>query len=165
MQFREAIKNQTHAALAMLAECVEACPPTLWESGDHPKLYWRTAYHTTAFADCFLSPSLEAWTRWSHHRPEATQTFSDDGSEVPVLDPYSPEQILEYVKQIDASVDERIDALNLEDDECGFPWYPGLSRTELLILNARHVSEHVGQLHQMRIAAGLDVDWRSSRDY
>lgn len=165
MTFRDAIKNQTHAALHMLAECIEGCPPDLWLSGPHPRHYWKIAYHVTAFAHCFLHPSLDAWERWEHHRREAGWTYSDDGEEIPVIDPYTPEQVMEYLRLIQSQVDEKIDALDLDEDYCGIPWYPELSRAELLILNVRHISEHVGQLHELRIAAGLDVDWRATRDY
>lgn len=165
MDFRTAIKNQTHAALAMLAECVEGCPPTLWLAGTHPRPYWKIAYHVTAYAHCFLFPNFESWEKWSHHRREAVWTFSDDGSEIPVIEPYTPEQVMEYIRLIQGQIDSRIDHLDLDEDSCGLPWYPDLPRAELLILNVRHISEHVGQLHELRIAAGLDVDWRATRDY
>lgn len=165
MVFRTALKNQTHAALCMLSECIEACPSELWISGEHPRLYWKIAYHATMYADCFLSPSFEAWERWPHHRREAGWTMSDDGTEIPVIEPYTPEQVSSYLNLIRSRVDERVDALDLDDETCGIPWYPELSRAELLILNLRHISEHVGQLHELRLAVGLDVDWRASRDY
>lgn len=165
MDFRTAIKNQTHASLAMLTECVDGCPLTLWLSGGHPRPYWKIAYHVTVYADCFLSPTFDSWERWPHHRREAAWTFSDDGAEIPEVEPYTSEQVMDYIRLIQARVDERIDALDLEADDCGFPWYEGLSRVELLILNVRHISEHVGQMHELRIAAGLDVDWRATRDY
>lgn len=165
MDFRAAIKSQTHAALAMLAECVRDCPSDLWLSGAHPRPYWKTAYHATAYAHLFLFPMLDSWERWSFHRPEATWTFSDDGSEIPVIEPYTPDQVMEYIQLIEAEIDGRIDALDLDVDESGIPWFPGMSRAELLILNVRHISEHVGQMHELRIAAGLDVEWRSTRDY
>lgn len=165
MDFRTAIKNQTHAALHMLVECVEGCPPELWLSGGHPRPYWKIAYHVTAYAQAFLQPSFEAWERWEHHRREAAWTFSDDGEEIPVIEPYTPDQVMVYLRLIQSQVDGFIDVLELDEDECGFPWYKGLSRAELLILNVRHISEHVGQLHELRIAAGLDVDWRATRDY
>jgi hypothetical protein len=165
VDFRTAIKNQTHAAIAMLAECIEGCPPALWLSGDHPRPYWKTAYHVTAYSHLYLFPNLDSWEKWTHHRREATWTFSDDGAEIPEIEPYTPEQVMEYIHHIQGQIDERIDALDLDETDCGFTWYPGLPRAELLILNIRHISEHVGQLHELRIAAGLDVDWRSTRDY
>jgi len=165
MDFRTAIKNQTHAALHMLVECVDGCPPELWLSGGHPRPYWKIAYHVAAFSQCFLSPSFDSWQKWEHHRREATWTFSDDSFEIPVIDPYTPDQVMEYIRLIQTQVDGLVDALDLDEDECGIPWYKGLSRAELLILNVRHISEHVGQMHELRIAAGLDVDWRATRDY
>lgn len=165
MDFRTAIKNQTHAAIHMLVECVEGCPPTLWLSGEHPRPYWKIAYHVTAYTHCFLHPSFESWEHWEHHRREATWTFDDDDGVIPVIDPYTPEQVMEYIRLVQGQVDDRIDALDLDENDCGIPWYKGLPRAELLILNVRHISEHVGQLHELRIAAGLDVDWRATRDY
>ncbi|MBX3097914.1 MAG: hypothetical protein KF812_13760, partial [Fimbriimonadaceae bacterium] len=106
----------------------------------------------------------DASRRWGHHRPEATWTFTDDDEEIPEIEPYSPAQVVEYLRLIQSEVDSLIDALDLDEDECGIPWYVGLPRAELLILNVRHISEHVGQMHELRIAAGLDVDWRTSRD-
>lgn len=165
MKFRDAIKNQTHAAVGMLAECIQDCPEELWLSGGHPRPYWKIAYHATAFAHGFLHSSLDAWPRWEHHRREAAWTFSDDGTEIPVIEPYKPEKMMEHVRLIQTQIDPLIDAADLDEDDCGFPWYPDLPRAELLILNVRHISEHVGQLHELRIASGLDVDWRASRSY
>lgn len=165
MDFRTAIKNQTHAGLIMLTECVEACPASIWLAGEHPRPYWKIAYHVTAYTHAFLFPTFDSWEKWEHHHREATWTFTDGSIEIPVVEPYTPEGVIEYIRLIQGQVDDRIDALDLEEDECGVPWYPNLSRAELLILNVRHISEHVGQMHELRIAAGLDVDWRATRDY
>lgn len=165
MDFPTAIKNQTHAALHMLAECVEGCPPELWLSGGHPRPYWKIAYHTVAYAHLYLFPNLDSWEKWEHHRREAAWTFADEGEEIPVLEPYTTEQTMDYIRLIQGQVDARIDALDLDQADCGFDWYKGLSRVELLILSLRHISEHVGQMHELRIAVGLDVDWRATRDF
>ena len=164
MDFKTAIQRQTHAALAMLIECVEDCPEPLWLSGEHPRFYWKVAYHAATYADCFLSPSFDSWERWEHHRREAAWTFADEGETIPSIPPYTTGEVMTYLSKTQSEVDSRIEALDVEADECGFPWYSGLSRSELLILNVRHISEHVGQLHELRIAAGLDVDWRTSKE-
>lgn len=163
MDFGTVIKNQTHAALTMLTECVENCPEAVWLSGTHPRPYWKIAYHAAAYADCFLSKSFDSWEKWTHHRPEATWTFSDDSFEIPVVEAYTTAQVMEYIGLIREQVDKRVDSLDLKEMECGIPWYPGLPRAELLVLNVRHISEHVGQMHEIRIAAGLDVDWCATR--
>ncbi len=116
-------------------------------------------------AHLYLFPNLDSWEKWEHHRREAAWTFADEGEEIPVLDPYTPEQVMDYIRLIQSQVDARIDALDMDEADCGFAWYKGLSRAELLMLNFRHISEHVGQMHELRLAVGLDVDWRATRDF
>ena len=37
MELRQALKEQYHAGLAMLAECVEKCPADMWLAGEHQR--------------------------------------------------------------------------------------------------------------------------------
>jgi hypothetical protein len=43
MELRRALKEQYHAGLKMLAECVEKCPESIWFEGEHPRTFWRIA--------------------------------------------------------------------------------------------------------------------------
>jgi hypothetical protein len=54
MDLRAALKEQYHAGLAMLAECVEKCPDDLWTSGTHPRTFWRIAFHAAFFTHNYL---------------------------------------------------------------------------------------------------------------
>ena len=45
MELRTALKEQYHAGLTMLRQCVEQCPDDLWTSGAHPRPFWRIAFH------------------------------------------------------------------------------------------------------------------------
>jgi len=49
MELRQALKEQYHAGLAMLAECVEKCPEGMWLEGDASGLSVATVQKTTNF--------------------------------------------------------------------------------------------------------------------
>src|SRR5687767_9187708 len=51
---RAALKEQYHAGLNMLRQCIEQCPDDLWTSGSHPRPYWRIAFHAAFFTHLYL---------------------------------------------------------------------------------------------------------------
>lgn len=155
MDLRRALKNQHHAALSMMRQAVQVCPPDLWLGGEHPRSTWRIVFHAAAYVHLYLYPNLEAWNRWEHHRQSCTYLEGD----AEATEPYTQAQLAQYVDLIDQEVDERIDALDLDEAWCGFSWYPEVTRGELLILSLRHLHGHLGQVHERLIARGLDVEW------
>jgi hypothetical protein len=155
-EVREALKRQHHAAMAMFRQAIQNCPDDVWTSGDHPRNYWRIAYHALAYAHLYLYEDLASWNKWPNHIQENTYL---DGDDVPVNEPYTKQQLTELVNRIDSEIDPRLDALDLTSPTCGFTWYPNVSRVELLILSLRHIHGHLGQLHEILIAHGEDVEW------
>lgn len=59
--FRQALKEQYHAALAMLAECVQKCADDLWTSRGYPRTFWRIAFHAAYFTHLYLGQNEEAY--------------------------------------------------------------------------------------------------------
>lgn len=155
MGIRRALKNQHHAALAMLRQAIQVCPPDLWTHGEHPRTYWRVAYHAAAYAHLYLFKDLASFAPW--HKHELDCTYLD--GEAPMREPYTQAEMLEMVDLIDSEVEMRIDQLDLDAEHCGFTWYPKVSQVELLILSLRHLHGHIGQLSEVLIAHGSDVDW------
>src|SRR5690242_11533301 len=51
---RAVLKNQYHAALAMLREGVERCPAEEWSDTRHKNAFWQLAYHTLFFTHLYL---------------------------------------------------------------------------------------------------------------
>jgi len=51
------LKNQYHAALAMLRETLERCSEDIWSSTEHLNSFWQVAYHTLFL--CTSIPSAE----------------------------------------------------------------------------------------------------------
>ncbi|MFZ4508455.1 MAG: hypothetical protein ACOYON_12245 [Fimbriimonas sp.] len=140
----------------MARQAIERCPDDVWTSGVFPRSYWRIAYHALAYAHLYLYPNLESWQSWPKHRQECTWLEGDD---IPVMEPYSRAELIEFVDLIVSEVGPRIDALDLTEEWCGYKWYPQVSRLELLVLSLRHLHGHLGQLSEILISHGLDIDW------
>lgn len=156
MEIRAALKNQHHAALAMMRQAVTDCPEHVWVSGSHPRNYWRIAFHALAYAHLYLYPNLKDWERWELHRQSCTLL---DGDDVPVEPAYTREELLDLCNLTDSLVDSQIDTLDLDAPKCGYTWYPTVSQVELLILSLRHLHGHLGQLAEILIANDLDIEW------
>lgn len=151
-----ALKRQHHAALAMCRQAVNDCPDHLWTEGEHPRNYWRILFHALAYLHLYLYEDLKSWKRWPKHVVENTYL---DGDDVAESEPYTKQEMLELLELIDGEVDARIDALDLANPKSGFTWYPNVSRVELMILSLRHFHGHLGQLHELLIAEGEDIEW------
>lgn len=149
------LKRQHYASLAMLRQAVETCPDDVWLSGEHPRNYWRIAYHAAGYAHLYLYEDMKSWRPWEKARNECTYL---DG-EVEVMIPYTKSEMLDFIDLIVSEVGERIDAIDIEALNCGFTWYPNVTRLELYILSLRHLHGHIGQLSELLIAQGLDVEW------
>lgn len=154
MELREALKEQYHAGLAMLAECVERCPEEVWHeeySGEHeedlPRTFWLIAFHATFYTHLYLSQNEAAFERWPCQKERGVV--------------YQQSEILDYIYYVDARIDSTIDQLDLDADETGFPWYPNMSKLSHQLMNLRHIQGHVGQLSELLMAQRIDTDWTS----
>jgi hypothetical protein len=151
-----ALREQYGAGLAMLRQAVERCPEDVWTSGVHPRTFWRIAYHAAFYTHLYLGRTEEDFRPWSKHR-DCASLWEDPPEEAP----FSRSEMLEYVDEIQARLGELIQALDLEAESTGFSWYPNMTKLSHQILNVRHLQGHVGQLSEILMARGLDVDWVS----
>src|SRR5438093_1423036 len=88
---RQILTGQFEAALCMLHQCIEACPPEHWEGKIASASFRWVAYHTLFFADFYLSPGEEAFVLRDLHA-------SGGDERKPVLAPgLSKDQMLAYV--------------------------------------------------------------------
>ena len=159
MDAHAALKEQYHATLAMLRQAVEVCPDDLWLSGQHPRNYWRIAYHAAFYAHLYMGQNEAAFVPWDKHQEDATDLWE----EPPVIAPYSRQEILGYIDHVRALVDPTVDALDLDTDDSGFHWYKNITKLSHEILSVRHVQGHVGQLSELLMLQGIDLDWVSRR--
>jgi hypothetical protein len=162
---RRALKEQYHAGLAMLAQCVGECPDDLWLAGEHPRTFWRVAFHAAFFTHLYLGQDEAAFEAWPgrragvHHRlwhapGEVEPCELPEGAEA-----YRPDEILDYLRFVDALVDPTVDRLDLAAAATGFSWYTGMGKLSHQLMNLRHLQGHVGQLSERLMARGIDSDW------
>ena len=154
---KRAIAQQYHAALAMLGEAIRVCPDALWTQGTHPRQFWRIAHHAVFFAHLYMERSTETFVPWALEREGLV-----DLTEEP-LDPtpYTKAELLDYWQQVDAMVDAKIDALDLDSPDSGFYWYENFPKLDHLLLAVRHIQEHAGQLRDRNQEAGAKASWVS----
>src|SRR5437763_7327558 len=96
---RDALKNQYHAALAMLRQAVERCPEDFWLRGE-PVAYWQVAYHAAFYTHLYLQPGEKDFVAWELHREEYNFLGSlpwPPHRAPQIDDPYTKAQVLEYV--------------------------------------------------------------------
>ena len=165
MDIRAALKEQYHAGLAMLRQCVELCPEDMWTAGAHPRTYWRIVFHTAFFTHLYLGQNEAAFQPWPGRRegihprlweePAHVEPYElPEGAEV-----YSREEMIAYIDFVDGLIDPTIDTLDLDTNDSGIPWYTDISKLSHELMNMRHVQGHVGQLSELLMMRGIDIDW------
>ena len=161
---RTVLAKQYHAALAMLREPIEKCPPDLWLDSGPRNAFWQVAYHTLFFAHLYLQPDEASFRPWRDHQGKVQHEDgmtgpADPESPLPLIpDPYTRAQVLEYWSLCDAMVDDALAEMDLLSPECGFHWYK-VSKLEHQIVNIRHIQHGAAQLAD-RIRAALDEGTR-----
>jgi hypothetical protein len=132
---------QFEASLAMLNQCIEACPPEHWEGKIAQGTFRWVAYHTLFFCDLYLSPNHESFKLRDLHQ------HGGDEREPVACPGLSKEDALDYVSLCRQKIHE---SLALETEESlagpsGFSWYK-ITRGEMHLVNIRHIQHHTGQL-------------------
>lgn len=165
MEIREALKEQYHAAMAMLTESVEKCPDDLWISGEYPRSYWRIALHTAFFTQLYLPQNEHCYEPWPGRPMDDFEPMWLDPQYVEPYElpdgiaPFSRADTLAYIRFVDEIIDPVVDSLDLDSDDTGFSWYPDMSKLSHELMNLRHIQGHVGQLSELLMARGIDTDW------
>jgi|694.fasta_scaffold135761_4 hypothetical protein len=161
-QVKDALKNQYHAGLAMLRDCIEKCPDEVWNQRQSARSFWRIAYHTLYFTHMYLGESEHTFVPWDLHVEEHDNLYDAFGKGYYPTDyvptPYTKQQLLDYCAKVDKLVDESLDAMDLTAEECGFSWYR-MPKLNHQLVNLRHIMGHQGQLAEILNELGIDTDW------
>lgn len=170
---KRALKEQYHAGLAMLAECVARCPDELWREGAPQRAYWRIAWHAAYFTHDYIVQDAAAFNASAADWPPAVRSALGVSATQQAIDvepyelpdeatPLTRAELAEYLAYLRALVDPTIDGLDLDRADTGFPWYTGMSKLSHELMNLRHLQGHVGQLSELLLAHGIDVDWTAT---
>lgn len=161
MDIKRALKGQYHAGLAMLRDAIERCPEDVWMAGTHPRNTWRIAYHAVFYTHLYLMKTEVEFQPWVDHRNHVPALWIDEDGP-PVEEPYSKAEVLTYLEMVDSCVNGWVDAMDLESPTSGFSWY-SIPKLDHQLLNIRHLQGHVGQLSELVMQAGHDLDWITIR--
>ena len=134
--------GQFEAALCMLRECIEKCPPAHWEAKIANDTFRQVAYHTLFYVDFYLSPSESAFVWRDLHTRGGNERSSTEA-----CIGLSREESLAYVeicRQKLRSVLPNETSESLQGPS-GFSWLP-FTRGEVHLYNIRHMQHHTGQL-------------------
>jgi len=161
--YKQTVASQFEAALAMLKQCVTACPSEYWEGKIANDTFRYVAYHTLFFAEFYLSTS-DAEFKLHHFHDRGGDERGKQAS--PGL---SQPDTLEYARLVhqklrDALAAETVQSLagpsGIARRKC--------SRAELHIYNLRHVQHHTGAMYaylrriEPTLADNQSLPWVSS---
>jgi hypothetical protein len=173
MEIRQALKEQYHGGLAMFAHCIHLCPDELWTAsnvcGDLDRPFWKIAFHNAFFTHLYMGQNLDAFKPppsssaiggredlkklWGP--PWEFEPFEID-AKVPAC---TQADMMEYVDYIDGIVNSTIDGLDLDTEDNGIYWYKNMSKLSHELMNLRHLQGHVGQLSELLMLRGIDINW------
>lgn len=155
---------QFEAALCMLRDCIERCPPEHWDGLIAKYPFWQVAYHTLCFVDFYLAPGDEAWEPRTGEGGFHPKGRADLDDEYPSRR-FTRAELLAYLALCRAKLHEVLGeapsagrARESLEAPSGFPRLP-FSRAELHLYNMRHIQHHTGQLGAYLRRAGVDTDW------
>lgn len=140
--WREATWRQFGAAIDMLENAMNACPPALWQGQKKPQ-FWYIVFHTLFWLDLYLSDSLR---KFAPPDPFTLDELEEDSE--PRKEAYTRDELHAYLDHCRAKCRALIEALTDERarERCGFQWVE-CTVGELLLYNMRHVQHGVGQLN------------------
>jgi hypothetical protein len=161
MDNAQVIISQYHASLAMLEDAVVKCPDALWDAPKPPNRFYQIAYHALFYTHLYLQPTHDDFKLWENHI-EGHQSFGQpgypDASEPPGGDPYTKDDILEYLEFCRNEVNRIVPTLDFQS-ESGFDWLP-FGKLELQFYSIRHIQLHVGELaERLSASQGIEVGW------
>jgi hypothetical protein len=161
MEIKETIKSQYLASLEMLHQAVIKCPDSLWNDSNFKNKFWHITYHVLFYTHLYLQESEQKFVQWSKHKDQ----YQFMGlipwpphNEPEISEPYTKDDILEYLLMCKDEVDLKLDSTNL-NAESGFSWLP-FNKLELQYYNIRHIQHHTGQLYErLRTQLNMGLGW------
>ncbi len=175
MNVKAALKEQFHAALAMLADCIQRCPDDLWNNpnpahDDEDRIiyrpFWRIGFHGLFFTHLYMGQSVSDFQPWPARPGRFEGMWGPEWDREPFefpedIEPLSKPDMLAYLAYVDGLVDSNFDSLDLDAPESGVPWYKNFPKLNHELLTLRHLQGHIGQLSELLMARDIATDWVS----
>lgn len=153
MDTLSALTQQYRAALKMLRSAVKKCPADLWIAGTPPRTFSRIAYHALFYTHWYMGENSKDFDKWKTDYEGAAALWQP-----PCGPEFTQTDVLAYLKWLDGEVESKLAKLDLNDPTSGFSWYK-MEKMEFVIMNLRHLQQHVGQLCDRLLERGIDVKW------
>lgn len=161
MNLSPIIQSQYLAALEMLRRTIQKCPDTLWNDEADKNRFWLLSYHVLFYTHLYLQPTIQDFKLWEKGRENVELMGRrpwPPHEEVEIGEPYTQEEILEYLAFCEAQVKTHTPGLD-PDAPSGFEWIP-LTKLELQFYNLRHLMLHTGELSERLWAkCGIEGSW------
>jgi uncharacterized damage-inducible protein DinB len=155
--YKQCVLGQFEAALWMLHDCIDKCPPEHW-SGPTSIIgtyeFWHVAYHTLYCTDIYLSPTEAAFELRAEFHPGGQRDIDDEYPSRRM----EKDELTKYVMHCLTKL-RTVFAAETEQSLRGPSGHPRrtFSRGELHLYNMRHVMHHTGQLSALLRRLNLDV--------
>ena len=160
MDLRQSFTSQYLAALAMMAQAIDRCPPALWHDPQQKDQYWHIAYHALFYTHLYLHESGATFVPWPQHRPEYQflGPLPWPPHRLPEIgEAYTQAEVMAFLAFCRAEVVTRLAQTDFAAPS-GFSWLP-FDKLELQVYNLRHLHQHIGELGARLSAQGILIDW------
>jgi hypothetical protein len=161
VEIKATIKSQYAAALQMLQQVIVQCPEAIWTDTTSKNQFWQVAYHALFFVHLYLQPTGADFVPWAKGRKDyhfLGPTPWPPHKTPEVGEPYSPQEVLEYLDFCRNEVEGKVSALDLEAAS-GFDWLP-FNKLELQFYTIRHLQHHIGELSgRLMTEAQVEIQW------
>ena len=160
MDMRRVINSQYLAALAMLEQTIERCPPDLWINPQAKDQFWQIAYHALFYTHLYLQESEAAFRPWAKYRKDYhfLGPIPWEGNRMPEIgEPYTPAEVLDYLAFCRNEGQASLATMDFAAPS-GFEWLP-FSKLELQIYIIRHLQQHTGELGARLSGRDVEVGW------
>ncbi|MEM1012212.1 MAG: DinB family protein [Planctomycetota bacterium] len=137
---QDLITHQYEAALCMLRDAIEACPPEHWEAKIANGTVRWAAYHALFFADVYLSKSLDDFEQRPLHDVGGTELSPEPAVGLP------RDQTLELLLQVRDRVRSVLASETDADLAAPDGFGRGLTRAEMHVYNVRHLQHHAASI-------------------
>jgi hypothetical protein len=160
VDIRKAVDSQFLAALTMLEQTIQRCPPDLWVDPQAKDQFWQIAYHALFYTHLYLQESEATFRPWAKYRKDYhfLGPIPWEGNRMPEIgEPYTHAEVLDYLAFCRSEGLARLPKMDFAAPS-GFEWLP-FNKLELQFYIIRHLQQHTGELGTRLSGRGIEIGW------